>query len=297
MAREETALTGINAPYDTDMAYEKDAIEGFFCPSRILMGGETTNKKSAGKRKKNAPDTETGFFDWLAPYYDRLQPVIDPCRNQAHSIMLDVLNAIDPPPESVLNIGCRTGLLTSQILELCPDAHVYAIDNSLAMLQTARDNLRDFTDRITLAMADYRDPWEDIIEHQIDVIVHYGVLHHLPHDILREVYTRLATVLRPGGWFIHADFTAERFPEPVRGIAGSIRDFQTQCAMMDIPDCETILNELEEVRQADEERGRLAIGEAMPEQQVAWLMEAGFDFAVRIYQDWRTSLFLAGKTV
>lgn len=278
------------------MAYEKDAIEGFFCPSRILMGDEAAEQKRAAKSKKKTSEPEIGLFDWLAPYYDRLQPVLDPCRNQAHSIMLDVLNAVDPSPEYVLNPGCRTGMLTSQILDLCPDAHVYAIDNSLAMLQTARDNLVEFTDRITLAMAEYHDPWEEVIEHPIDVIIHYGVLHHLPHDTLREVYTRLAGVLRPGGWFIHADITAERFPEPVRGIAGRIRDFQKQCAMADIPDCDAIMNQLEKIRRADEKRGRLIEAPAMPEQQVAWLVDAGFEFATRIYQDWRISLFLAGKS-
>ncbi|MCK4721557.1 class I SAM-dependent methyltransferase [bacterium] len=139
------------------MTSKQDTINGFFCPSRILIDSNPDLNTKKGKISKAKLIAESGFYDWLAPHYDRLQPVMDPSRYQAHSIILDVLNAIEPVPGRILDIGCGTGLLTCQILELFPDAHVTAIDGSIAMLEEARANLEDFTDRITLAKADFRN--------------------------------------------------------------------------------------------------------------------------------------------
>jgi len=278
------------------MAQDNDTIDGFFCPSKILMGSEIMNKTGLNPNKKKIPvDTELGFFDWLAPYYERLQPVIDPTRFQTQSVLLDILNAIEPEPQRILDLGCGTGILTAQILELLPDSHVYAIDGSLLMLEAARQNLTDFGKHVTLAKADFRDPWEDVIDSPVDAIVHYIALHHLPHDALREVFTRLLGVLKPGGWLIHGDIIAERLPDPVHRIAQRIRKFQKESAILDMANGEELLEKFNEIRTADRANGRLTDVPAQSEQQIAWLIEAGFEFATRVFQDWQTSLFIARK--
>ncbi len=277
------------------MTSKQDTINGFFCPSRILIDSNPDLNTKKGKISKAKLIAESGFYDWLAPHYDRLQPVMDPSRYQAHSIILDVLNAIEPVPGRILDIGCGTGLLTCQILELFPDAHVTAIDGSIAMLEEARANLEDFTDRITLAKADFRDSWEDALDGDVDAVVHYTSLHHIPHDALREVYTRLFKVLKPGGWFLHGDITEERLPGPVQRIAENIRDFQRSSVVDDLADGKKLIQRLDQVKNANEKKGGLLELPALPEQQIAWLVEAGFEFATRVFQDWRLSLFLARK--
>lgn len=273
----------------------KDTIDGFFCPSKIFMQDESKAGKADQGLEKIRRVNDTGFFDWLAPHYDRLQPVMDPSRYQVHSIILDILNTLDPEPEYILDLGCGTGMLTCQILELFPDSHVVAIDNSLAMLEEARSNLEEFSDRITLAKADFRDQWEAALNGNLDVIVHYSSLSFVPHDALREIYTRLVKVLRPGGWFLHCDITEERLPDPVKRIAANIREYQRNSVVEDIPDGAKLIKRLEQVRKTDEKKGRLVELPALPEQQIAWLTGAGFEFATRVFQDWRLSLFLARK--
>jgi len=278
------------------MTHDEDTIEAFFCPSRILIEKSVTDKP--GKRrggKQKTGDEEIGYFDWLAPNYELLEPIVDPTRLQAHSVLLDILNAIEPAPENVLDLGCGNGMLTSQILELLPGVHVYAIDGSLAMLTAARENLDEFSGQVTLAKADFRDAWEDVIEEPIDVIVHYNSLHHLPHEALREVYTRLVKVLRPGGWFLHGDSTEERLPDPVRRIATNIRNVQTQSAITDLCGNKELLEEFDRIRRQSEAKGQLTETPAMPEQQISWLIEAGFEFASRVYHDWHVSIFIARK--
>jgi tRNA (cmo5U34)-methyltransferase len=257
---------------------------------------DTKSTKTA-KKPQGTKDTTTeqGFFDWLALHYERLEPVLDPVRFQAHSVLLDILNAIEPAPERILDLGIGTGMLAQQVLELLPDARLIGIDDSMRMLETARLNLVDFSERITLAKCDFRDPWEQIVDEPLDAVVHYASLHYLPHHAIRELYARLANALRPGGWFIHGDIINQQLPEPVQRISESIRRLQSESAKLDLGEDAGLLDELEEIREADKARGLLVDNPALAEQQIAWLIDAGFEFAVKVFQDWQVSLFIAKK--
>jgi len=278
------------------MTYDDQPVSAFFCPDRIfldrVLAKDNDNETSV---EKVGDLSETGFFDWLAKHYESLQKIVDPSRNQIHSIILDILNAITPAPENILDLGCGTGMLTGQILDLIPDAYVYAIDNSMEMLKTARTNLDEFSGQITFAKSDFRDPWEEIINDPIDAVVHYSALHHLPHTALREVYTRLVNVMKPGAWFIHADRLNENLPDPVLRIGDSIRNLQLESTIDDIPSGRDLMNEHNSLLSEDRKHGRVCIEPAMPEQQVAWMIDAGFEFATRVYQDWGVSIFIARK--
>jgi len=276
------------------MAKENQTIEGFFCASNGFLAPKLKTKSCKSDRDLISKDIN--FFDWLAPQYERLQPIFDPLRFQVHSIILDILNAMEPSPKIILDLGCGNGMLAQQILELLPNANLYAIDGSIRMLEAARENLSEFSDRITLAKADFRDPWEEVIREPVDTIVHYSALRHLPHHSLREVFTRLYSVLAHGGWFVYADHFEQSLPEPVARIARNIRVFRTESALSDFSDNIEILDKFEKIRRASEEQGKFADDSASSEHQVAWLIEAGFEFALKVYQDWKISLFLARKS-
>jgi SAM-dependent methyltransferase len=278
-----------------DMPKENQAIEGFFCPAKIFMEDLKAKKSSRPSKRKSTTQTPIGIFDWLAPHSDRLDPILDPTRFAVYSVILDVLNALDPAPSRLLDLGCGTGFLDQQILELLPESRITALDGSLAMLQAAKINLQDFEDRITLVKSDFRDPWEETLPDPVDTVVQYASLHHLSHDSLREVFARIASALRPGGWFINADFLDQRLPQPVARIQDFIADFRSQSARLDLGDDIALLEEFEKLQHASRESGNFDESPALAEQQIAWMIEAGFEFASRIYQDWQVSVFIARK--
>lgn len=275
------------------MSYENQTIDGFFCPNRIVLDELKAKSKGRSATKSNK-DSNVGpsLFDRLAPNYERLQSLVDPSRFAVHSMMLDILNVMKPSPVNILDLGCATGQLTQQILELLPESRVYAIDGSLAMLQKARENVEEYSDRAVLIKSDFRDGWEEAINEPLDVIVHYGALRYLPHYALKEMYARLHKVLKPEGYFLTGDTLEVVIPREAGILLESIEAFRTHSFMLDLGEDAGLLDELEKMKHEHEE---MWVYPATAEQHIAWMIDAGFEFVTRIYQDWKVSLFIARK--
>ena len=127
--------------------------------------------------------------DWDGRTYDR---IADPMARWGSSV-LDRLPL--EGHERVLDAGCGTGRVTEELLERLPDGSVVALDGSPSMIETARDRLARFGDRVTFVVADLGQPLP--IEGPVDAVLSTATFHWVPdHDAL---FHNLAAVLRPGG--------------------------------------------------------------------------------------------------
>ena len=63
---------------------------------------------------------------------------------------------------------------------------------------------------------------------------------------------------------------------------------------MDIEN-QKLLDDLHTIRSASEDDGLVGNYPALPDEHISWLTEAGFEFAVKVFQDWDVSLILARK--
>ena len=100
--------------------------------------------------------------------------------------------------ETVLDAGCGTGKLTSQLLEQLPGGKVIAVDLSHNMLLSACEHLRPrFGERVSLAAADLLHlPFVGAF----DGIFSTAVFHWVPdHD---KLFRNLHDALKPGGWLV-----------------------------------------------------------------------------------------------
>lgn len=124
--------------------------------------------------------------EWDAASYDRSSA---PQQTWAG----DVLGRLTglPPDAAVLDVGCGTGRVTEQLLELVPDGRVLAIDASRAMVDAAAARLGD---RATVWQADVL---ELAVGAPVDAVVSTAALHWVPDHA--RMWRRLAAVLRPGG--------------------------------------------------------------------------------------------------
>jgi trans-aconitate 2-methyltransferase len=92
---------------------------------------------------------------------------------------------------TVLDVGCGTGRVTEQLLELVPRGRVLAFDASSAMVELARARLGNRAEvwRQDVLSLELAEP--------VDVVVSNAVLHWVTdHELLWRV---LAAALRPGG--------------------------------------------------------------------------------------------------
>jgi trans-aconitate 2-methyltransferase len=92
---------------------------------------------------------------------------------------------------TVLDVGCGTGRVTEELLELVPRGRVLAIDASADMVALARERLGD------RAEVWHQDVLDLDLGEQVDAVISTATLHWVTdHDRLWE---RLAGALRPGG--------------------------------------------------------------------------------------------------
>ena len=99
--------------------------------------------------------------------------------------------------ETLLDAGCGTGRLTEDLLQALPDGRVVGVDLSQNMLQTAREHLADYGNRVQYVAADL----SDLPFHQaFDGIFSTAAFHWVTdHD---KLFRSLHRALKPGGWMV-----------------------------------------------------------------------------------------------
>ena len=169
-------------------------------------------------------DPETYLQNMLAevPAYPELQD-----RTTAATEGLEV--------EDMIELGIGTGETARRIRELHPGARFVAIDSSAEMLERSRAAFPE----ADLRLARLEDP---LPAGPFDLVYTALVVHHLDGAGKRDLFRRLAEVLRPNGVFVLADVVV---PDDPADVVTPI-DW-----VIDLPD------------RADN--------------QVEWLREAGFD--------------------
>jgi tRNA (cmo5U34)-methyltransferase len=137
--------------------------------------------------------------------------------------------------ERVLELGTGTGETALRVRAEQPEAEWVGIDASEAMLARARERLPSADLRLQRLE-------DELPDGTFDLVVSALAVHHLDGAGKRDLFSRVAAVLRPGGRFVLGDVVV-----PAAGEAGPIYvDW-----VMDLPDS--------------------------VEDQIAWLHEAGFE--------------------
>jgi tRNA (cmo5U34)-methyltransferase len=135
----------------------------------------------------------------------------------------------------VLELGTGTGETALRVRALHPEAAWVGIDSSETMLARARERLPDADLRLRLLE-------DELPSGSFDLVLSALAVHHLDGAGKRELFSRVAGVLQPGGHFVLGDVVV-----PAAGEEGPIEiDWE-----MDKPDS--------------------------VDDQLAWLGEAGFE--------------------
>lgn len=113
--------------------------------------------------------------------------------------------ALPEGTDSLLDLGCGTGLELAEIFQRFPLCKVTAIDLTAAMLERLR--LQYAGRALTLVCGDYFAC--ELGENRYDAAVSFQSLHHFPPDQKRLLYRRICRSLKAGGVYIEGDYMVE----------------------------------------------------------------------------------------
>lgn len=143
-------------------------------------------------------ETMGGFFDRrVDSYEDHMRPW------RAYYRWLGEL--IPAQAETLLDLGCGTGLELDEIFRLHPDIRVTGIDLAPGMLARLREKHPER--KLTLTVGDYLTVPLDPCA--FDVAVAFETLHHFPPETKLGLFRRIFAALRPGGMLLEGDYIAE----------------------------------------------------------------------------------------
>ena len=143
-------------------------------------------------------ETMGGFFDRrVDSYEDHMRPW------RAYYRWLGEL--IPAQAETLLDLGCGTGLELDEIFRLHPDIRVTGIDLAPGMLARLREKHPER--KLTLTVGDYLTV--PLAPCAFDIAVAFETMHHFPPETKLGLFRRIFAALRPGGMLLEGDYIAE----------------------------------------------------------------------------------------
>ncbi|MCY0870390.1 MAG: methyltransferase domain-containing protein [Firmicutes bacterium] len=131
---------------------------------------------------------------------------INPARSEQVQLLVEIVEAVLQEGDCVLDLGCGSGLVDSELLARIPDLRIVGVDASAPMLALARERLAAYGERMRLVMGDLRDlSAVQLSDARYGIAIATQSLHHLSAERMRDVYRFVRKTLRPGGWFVLLD--------------------------------------------------------------------------------------------
>jgi len=141
----------------------------------------------------------------------------------------------------LLDLGCGTGLELDEIFKVNPTVQVTGIDLAEKMLDKLSQKYAARKSQLNLILANYFD--YDFGKNTFDVALSVQTLHHFSYEEKIGLYKKIYVCLKPGGFYIEADYIAHtqeiedfRFAESKRipaesGIKEGFYHYDTPCTV------------------------------------------------------------------
>jgi ubiquinone/menaquinone biosynthesis C-methylase UbiE len=208
--------------------------------------------------------------DWL-----QRQDARAPERRRQFVVMRALIPKRTDEEFTYINLGAGAGNLDEVLLEHFVKARATLVDGSQAMLDSAEERLKAYSDRAEFVVADLSQPdWMSGVSSPFDVAVSSFAAHHAGGaERVRELYGEIYGILEPGGIFVNLEYVRPARPDIVALSTWAAQD----------PDA-----------QLNATTPRHALPGTMIE-QIGWLSEAGFSAADAMWKNLNVVCFGALK--
>lgn len=130
-------------------------------------------------------------------------------RNEQLDILVSVLADGYRGEACILDIGMGSGQVEELIFKRLPQARIVGVDYSSAMLEMADKRLLPYKDRYEIIQHDLRELSSlELNHHDFQYVITSQVLHELPHDNKKTLFTFVHSLLAQDGTFLIADRTS-----------------------------------------------------------------------------------------
>jgi trans-aconitate methyltransferase len=127
----------------------------------------------------------------------------NPARAEHLSLLLAILDDVEGG--WILDLGAGSGLVAQMVLDKKPQARLFGVDSSTAMLHLAKDRLARFGERVRLAQGDLTSLDSLDAPKECSAAIAVQSLHHLDEAPYRAAVRWTFDHLAPGGWFFIID--------------------------------------------------------------------------------------------
>jgi SAM-dependent methyltransferase len=158
--------------------------------------------KDVTKRAREALEKMADFFAARVDMYDNymLQNV-----EGAAEAYAELAKHIPAGTQTLLDLGCGTGLELAEIFRLHPHIHVTGIDLTQAMLDKLSEKYKDKS--VVLICASYLS--YDFGTAIYDGVISFETMHHLTHEEKIGLYKNIHRALKPGSKYIECDYMVD----------------------------------------------------------------------------------------
>ncbi len=145
--------------------------------------------------------------DRVAEYVERMDRQ-ESDRRQVFQLMAQLVQADLYAPLRILDIGSGYGPVATVCLEEFPNATAIGLDISEAMMEAGRPRMARFGNRFSYMVGDFADgvlPQEAVDAGPYDLVVSARAIHHLPAELMANLYASVYESLKPDGAFFNLD--------------------------------------------------------------------------------------------
>ena len=147
-------------------------------------------------------ETMSDFFAARVEGYDEhMINNVEGCREG----YIKMASVISQNTQTLLDLGCGTGLELDEIFKFFPDIEVTGIDMTREMLDKLR--LKHPQKNMHLICGDYFKT--EFGTNKFDCAVSFETMHHFTPETKIELYRRIHNAIKPGGCYIECDYMVE----------------------------------------------------------------------------------------
>lgn len=196
----------------------------------------------------------------------------------------------------ILDLGAGLGRFTMKLREKFPNAEIVCLDGSEKMLEVAKTRFGENAKNTSFICKDFGyASWIEGLSWKLDVVVSTGAIHHISDIRKRELFSEVYSLLNNNGYFINGDLIKSRYDAVNTKYYNDVWAHYIQVKTREVLG---VQREIEDVRkrmyEALQKEGDKP---ATIEDQIRWLLEAGFSIADCVWQYYLLAVIVGIKSI